>query len=154
MCVSVVISPPDMHLLSKYIQHHHLKQSPIKGILCKGLLLFVAILISWTQLAAFSSTAAIDNKKASLKTNLHLTAQLPAESYPLHADMELTAEDDEDKKVTADEFRNPYAYNHIKRELNYTTYLKNRFSQLELSVAHQPVIAYFLLYHSWKSHLI
>jgi hypothetical protein len=62
-------------------------------------------------------------------------------------------EDDDNKKAGNLELKSSFVNTRIYAELFSSLYLKNCLRQLNLQKATLPFISYFILYHTWKSHL-
>lgn len=78
---------------------------------------------------------------------------IPEKAPVLLFEVDLTTEDDDDRKSTFSDFCNPFSDNLTNNEGVYTRYLKHLFLHLNSQVNNQPTIAFFILYHSWKSDL-
>lgn len=78
---------------------------------------------------------------------------LPPKVANLLLEVELSTEDDEDRRNTFSDFCKPFPGNASCNEVVYNRSLKHRFLHLNSQVNNQPSIAFFILYHSWKSDL-
>ncbi|QNA43050.1 hypothetical protein [Lacibacter sediminis] len=126
-------------------------------------LLFV-FAFSLQQFSAFAYTQLAANTTKENGSHLHsqrifsnaqLSYHLPFQPNPLEWEMEFVEEDDEhnNRKISVDDYRTQFSKTHSSDELAYATGLKSRYLQLTSSVSKRPSIPFFILYHSWKSHL-
>lgn len=129
-----------------------------------GLFLLFVFAFSLQQFSAFAYTQLAENTKKDNGSGLHsrhifskaqLSYHLPFVPNPLEWEMEFVEEDDENnnRKISADDCRTSFIKKHSSVELDYTTCLTSRYLQLTSSVSNRPSIPFFILYHSWKSYL-
>jgi hypothetical protein len=82
-----------------------------------------------------------------------IQSPIPAKSPILVLEAELTNEDDEDRRNTVSNFCKSFSDNLTHNTAVYNSSVKHRFLQLNSQVNNRPTIAFFILYHSWKSDL-
>lgn len=80
-------------------------------------------------------------------------APIPQKTFILLLEVDLPSEDDENRRNTVSEFCKPFPANLSSDEGGYNSYLNHRFLHLNSQVNNRPAIAFFILYHSWKSDL-
>jgi hypothetical protein len=82
-----------------------------------------------------------------------IQSPIPPKAANLLLEADLTTEDEDDRRFTVSDFCRPFSNNLFNNEGGYNSYLKNRFLHLNSQVNSRPSIAFFILYHSWKSDL-
>lgn len=136
----------------------------VKAAFKYSLFLIFVFAFSLQQFSAFAYTQLAENTKQENGSRLHsqqifsnpqISYHLPIQPNPLEWEMEFLEEEDDynNRKTSADDCRNHFSKTHSSDELEYTTGLKSRYLQLTSSVSNRPSIPFFILYHSWKSHL-
>lgn len=135
----------------------------VKAAFKYSLFLIFVFAFSLQQFSAFAFTQLAENTTKETSSNLHsqhllsnsqLSYHLPFQPNPLEWEMEfLEEEDDNNRKITADDYRTSFIKKHSSDELDYTTGLNSRYLQLTSSVSKRASIPFFILYHSWKNYL-
>ena len=123
--------------------------------------LFVfAVIFFFQQFSAFSSlNNAIGFEKSfsecfktSHSSGIHFSAPHTHESSIAISEMELA--EDEDKQRSELDFHSDLVTNNAVEELAYNSILRIRYLQLAFSLRGKPNVDFYILYHSWKIHLI
>lgn len=121
----------------------------ILGILC----LFSYLSTASYPHQAFKSTKLLSAVAAKQHSSSHLSnARLSNEYLWLHENI-IEEEDDDTKQRSNAEFKHCFVDSGIYTEFFFSSYLRTCLRQLDLKKAAHPFIAYFVLYHSWKSDL-
>ncbi len=140
---------------------HHQTGFQLKSLSSSILILIVAICCMSSRLpfSAYKTSPFTTGKEEICKLNTKLE-QLSKTAVPLSQsenvwfyESEPAEEDDEEKKISNEDFSCPFINSRICSEAYYAGYLRTRLLQLNLQKNKQPFISYFVLYHSWKGYL-
>ncbi|XVJ66103.1 MAG: hypothetical protein HEQ40_08065 [Lacibacter sp.] len=150
-----------MQAINGQLKLHQHKGLQLKSLSARILILIVAICCMSSRLpfAAYKASPLSTDRQAICKLNpgleqLSKTAVPPSQSENVwFYESEPAEEDDEDKKISNEDFSCPFINSRICSEAYYAGYLRTRLSQLNLQKNKQPFISYFVLYHSWKGYL-
>lgn len=96
---------------------------------------------------------AITTARHHQEADLLIQCPIPPKGNIFLLEVDLNAKDDEDKRTTVSDFCKPFPGNLSNDEGGYNSYLNHRFLHLNSQVNNRPAIAFFILYHSWKSDL-
>lgn len=150
-----------MQTTNKHLFLYSTISLPVAGIVQRLLLLTVAVLCLCSRLTAvvyqpqYHVTA--DQHATTVTTQLHFSNQMlpplqDTEGLWIYEN-EPAEEDDDNKKISSEEFRFPFI-NSIYSESLYTSYIRTRLLQLTSQKKNHPFVSYLVLFHSWKSHLV
>ena len=92
-----------------------------------------------------------DVKNAKYPSQFHF-ATTPSVEYVISINQLEDSEDDNEQKgshVICDDISRKFS----KIEQNYSSILRSRYSQFALSIHKRSDIPYFVLHHSWKTHI-
>jgi hypothetical protein len=84
---------------------------------------------------------------------LVIKAPIPQKGAMFLLEVELTTEDEDDRRNSVSDFFKPFFAYDSNIEGGYNNYLKHRLLHLDSQVNNRPAIPFFILYHSWKSDL-
>lgn len=157
--INLVTAPAHMQSIGKQLTSNWYNLGIAEKHFSKLLLFAVAVLClssSLSIVAASSPLFAFGVKEKYLTTSKTFSqVQSPVqESEALwFLENDPAEEDDEDKKFIQDQCKQLFTTDYLRSEFYYEGYLKNRIQQLTFQGNKHPFISYFILYHSWKSHL-
>jgi hypothetical protein len=145
--------------MSKTIQHKIASNSKSLNVLLISCFFIVVSFFLHNQHSFFNLNKSIgrkidfftDVKNAKYPTQFHFATTPSIESVINVNQLEDTEEDNEQKssQVICDEF----SQNFLKNEHSYSNILRSRYSQFALSIHKRSQIPYFILHHSWKTHI-
>lgn len=156
-----------MHSLSKDIKPTNYNTTAQKVGIKHCLILLFAFAFSLQQFTAFAylrdaaSTANTNNSKPPswhLFTSSHISFHQFTEPDPLEWEMEFNDEDDEgnnsNRKLNSSTTYKYYQADDVAfNEQLYTSCIQSRFLQFVSTANDRSTIPFFVLHHSWKSHL-
>ena len=145
--------------MSKTIQHKIASNSKSLNVLLISCFFIVVSFFLHNQHSFFNLNKSIGKKidfftnvkNAKYPTQFHFAITPSIESVINVNQLEDTEEDNEQKssQVICDEF----SQNFLKNEHSYSNILRSRYSQFALSIHKRSQIPYFILHHSWKTHI-
>ena len=152
-----------MQSMSKHSHYTSINVIVAYGKLLRLFVLLLALLILGSRFTIASiSTHSVKNTKftsaqsdGNQKPSAYLLTSLAdSESIWLYESIAAEEEEDEYKKLNSVEFRSAFLNKLFCSEVFIASYFRTRLQQLNLQKNAQPFVSYFVLYHSWKSHLV
>ena len=126
------------------------------------ILLVFGITFFLQQVQAFfvSHNRESTNSSKSILVSPKQTIRIPYSSVheiqlaPETMDMELEIAEEDETSNSEDELFNKLAQKYALEELEYACLLRSLYLHLSSSVHKQPLVPFFILYHSWKEDII
>ena len=125
------------------------------------LLVFISLVFQGPLLAKGSKAGtgltsqwlAIQRNQPNSEAAWLIHSPIPPKAANLLLEVELTTEEDENRRKPVSEYFTSFSDYPSYDEVVYNSHLKQKILNLNAQVDNRVSIAFFILYHSWKSYL-